>query len=893
MKDFFLWFILFLFINTYCHGQQFGTTVITHGYQLTGVAPMRGEWMYNMAKAILEKTGGRGCICTYDKISGLFKTEEGSCLNGEVILLFDWAAESNINNAGFTEAAGDLLFASLVRGLLRQQFTLHQIHFIGHSRGAVVNTEAIERLITLKNTYPSFRNIISVDHVTNIDPHDWGILGDYTDFDNHPNLNITCPSNDKPNNGVISWSGSGFNDTYFQTNINSILNGRAVDGTYNCDWSQHLQGHTEIQQSYITSIRTFSTGVSTPCGASGYRFSRIGGETRPLTSLLCDPNMHKYSTEFDFFDPMYIISNQLRRVRGIMNGSFDRQFEKIDINSRTGSINTIRHLPGWQIVNANPVKDILSNSGIVIEAVSGRSSSVIHNWLFVPPDVKALRINLKKSSSNTGSIILKAGAEMEVSFRDTLDTSQDLFTDVYFDISRFQGRIIKFSIEVAAGSSANTFSIMLKEVAFSKQIPQNLPTLFLFDLSGSMNERMPSGVSRIEEAKAAAKATLRTMANATNQGVSQEIDIRGFSGACVSDPTFPITNGFTTDFSAVENAVNRIPIPNGGTPLFEAIQSSRQKLLQRLDQTGAKQAKLIILSDGQATCTPIRPADVYAFGQYGQTTQNISTSGNPLLSSNLRYYAVGFGIDPGSPAERDLQYLAQISGGKYLNAQNQFELTRAFQKFNKIFVPKPAPALVDVPAASRDVFDRGVSTIYAEEYETALERCKTYVQQHPEDCHGIYNFALMQEANEYYKSAIASFEKYLQLCPGADDGIHVRKQIADLKQDYEAFLIFNRKVIMSDMEYLDLHFKKIQNGQSVALAQEFIAFIKEKYSYYQNLPAILEINNRAFDSASKEVFRGLSSCIETIKRNSQTWDRDATPVLSKTYIAMERLLQTF
>lgn len=426
-----------------------------------------------------------------------------------------------------------------------------------------------------------------------------------------------------------------------------------------------------------------------------------------------------------------------------------------------------------------------------------------------------------------------------------------------------------------------------------KYFCNNLPTLFLFDLSGSMNERMPSGVSRIEEAKAAAKATLRTMANATNQGVSQEIDIRGFSGACVSDPTFPITNGFTTDFSAVENAVNRIPIPNGGTPLFEAIQSSRQKLLQRLDQTGAKQAKLIILSDGQATCTPIRPADVYAFGQYGQTTQNISTSGNPLLSSNLRYYAVGFGIDPGSPAERDLQYLAQISGGKYLNAQNQFELTRAFQKFNKIFVPKPAPALVDVPATSRDVFDRGVSTIYAEEYETALERCKTYVQQHPEDCHGIYNFALMQEANEYYKSAIASFEKYLQLCPGADDGIHVRKQIADLKQDYEAFLIFNRKVIMSDMEYLDLHFKKIQNGQSVALAQEFIAFIKEKYSYYQNLPAILEINNRAFDSASKEVFRGLSSCIETIKRNSQTWDRDATPVLSKTYIAMERLLQTF
>jgi len=422
----------------------------------------------------------------------------------------------------------------------------------------------------------------------------------------------------------------------------------------------------------------------------------------------------------------------------------------------------------------------------------------------------------------------------------------------------------------------------------------SFPTLFLFDLSGSMSERGASNLPKIEEAKGAAKATLQTISNANGRGVTQEVGILAFSGGCTTDPTYAITNGFSTDMAVVENAINKIPSPGGGTPLFEAIQASRQKLEQHLDNTGAEKAKLIILSDGQATCKSIRPNDVYAFGQAGQVTQTISSaSQSGLVSTNVRYYTVGFNIAPGSPAERDLQYLAQISGGKYLNAQNQFELTKAFQKFNRIFIPKPKPELSEIPVSSREVFDRGVSTITAEDYPTALDSYKTYVQQHPEDCHGVYNLALMLEANEYYKAAIAHYEKYIQLCPGAEDESYVRKQIDILRQDYEAYLIFNRKVIMSDMEYLDLHFKKIQNGQSIALATEFIAFIKEKWAYYQNLPAILEINSRPFETTSKEVFRGLSSCVDTIKRNPQTWDRDATPVLSRTYISMERLLQLF
>lgn len=431
-----------------------------------------------------------------------------------------------------------------------------------------------------------------------------------------------------------------------------------------------------------------------------------------------------------------------------------------------------------------------------------------------------------------------------------------------------------------------------------KQIKNNnkcnklaLPSLFLFDLSGSMNEQGASGKPKIEEAKLAAKTTLQNISKSATQGVKQEIEIRGFSGGCVTDPTYPITNGFTTDVTIIENAINSIRYPDGGTPLAEAIEASKQKLQQHLNNTGAKQAKLIILSDGQATCTPIRPNGVFATGQV-----TITLSGNQQNSgtaSPIKYYAVGFNIAPGSPAERDLQYLAQISGGKYLNAQNQFELTRAFKKFNRIYIPKPAPALTSLPNTATDIFNKGLVLIENETYPEALERYREFATQNPMDCNGAFNLALMSEANDLYKAAAKYYETYLTLCPNPSDKDEVIRQIENVKKDYETYIQYNRNVIMSDMAYLDYHFKKIQNGESIALATEFVGFIKEKWLYYKNLSDILEIDTRPFKSSAQEVFRGFQDCVETIKRNPQAWDRDATPVLSRTYINMERLLSTF
>ena len=166
---------------------------------------------------------------------------ENNYLGQPLVLLPDWASgnESNVYNAGFTEGAGDALFASLVKldlnlggeignstgeiyrsdgKLIRQQGALFDspLHFIGFSRGTVVNSELIQRLGTY---YPHAGGPINVDgspvlgnngnplrdlQMTNLDPHDFyqPSLGLYSDFE-EPKVQI--------------WENVTFADNYYQT----------------------------------------------------------------------------------------------------------------------------------------------------------------------------------------------------------------------------------------------------------------------------------------------------------------------------------------------------------------------------------------------------------------------------------------------------------------------------------------------------------------------------------------------------------------------------------------------------------------------------------------------------------------------------------------------------
>lgn len=876
--------IIFLCISTFafCQNVSYGTTIITHGYQLSGEAPINindnSAWVLNMANAILERAGNQGCICIYNKLTGNFDVKKGNCGNGETILLYDWGSESNNLSKGFTEASGDALFASLIMGYKNNKFSLTGLHFIGHSRGTIVNSEAIERLLSLKKTSSIYSNSISINQVTNLDPHDWGWNGVISDYDNHPNLNIPCPQNRRPNNGTIAWKGSGFNDSYYQIgNISAILDGRPVDGTFNCDWSKIAIGHSEVHRVYIASIRDFSVGNSTPCQIGGYRLSRIGGASRPNEDNVCDKQMIKYSPEFDFLTAMKIgFSGE--RIRGIMNGGFDRG----------DGIN----IPGWEEHNGatKTRRCQIINGTLSINAYPNQQGEITHNRLYVPIEASFITFERKYNSDYAGkfTILINGNSYNSKEF----DKRDNDFVKECIDVSTFQDKIITLSF-LLENTSPVFSDIIIDNVKLSATGCKNNSTLFLFDLSGSMNGNgANSNKSKLQQAKDASKATLNSLRN-NNSGIPDEVAVLGFSGGCTSDPT-TVVSKFETDLALVESRIDAMGA-GGGTPLAEAIAASECKLANHLAQTGQNKGKLIILSDGQATCQPIRPNGVYNSGQLGQQIVTVSANqcgGSNIQQPNIKYYTIGFNIGAGSPAERDLQYLAQISGGKYLNVQSQTQLERAFRKFNRTYIPKPNPALSNLPSNSNSQFDKGVSQINSESFTSALETYQAFAGLHADDCHGAYNLALMQEANDFYKKAIANYQKYLSLCPNAPDKDFVEKQILFLEEEFKQFLLFQKEVIKSDLEYLKLHFEKIQNGQSVALAEEFKGFLKEKGDYYINLPELMGRTDRLFKKNSKEVADGLDNCAKTINRNPETWDRDATPVLSMTYLNLERLLNS-
>ncbi len=159
-----------------------GTTIITHGF--TPVSPDPPNWTLTLGRAILAADGDPsdcgaqgsqtpyGSLFVYDPSTGAWELECGSTTPiGEIVLIYNWSQESDGFNIGgtqgFAEAAGDALYAALRDPQFPAAFSsvdplADPVHFIGHSRGAVVNSDCAERLAAAG---------IAVDHVTTLDPH--------------------------------------------------------------------------------------------------------------------------------------------------------------------------------------------------------------------------------------------------------------------------------------------------------------------------------------------------------------------------------------------------------------------------------------------------------------------------------------------------------------------------------------------------------------------------------------------------------------------------------------------------------------------------------------------------------------------------------------------------
>ncbi len=135
-------------------------TILTHGFQLDPISDFTGAH-YQQPIAFMDlahlisEAGGGGVVLSYDKLTGEW-IDRQTGLSGStaltsgrpVVLVSDWYNESDISDTGFSEAAADALFASLVDLNRRTGGDIFDspLHFIGHSRGTVVNSEIIQRL---------------------------------------------------------------------------------------------------------------------------------------------------------------------------------------------------------------------------------------------------------------------------------------------------------------------------------------------------------------------------------------------------------------------------------------------------------------------------------------------------------------------------------------------------------------------------------------------------------------------------------------------------------------------------------------------------------------------------------------------------------------------------
>lgn len=216
-----------------------GITIITHGWQALQLGP--GEpppaWTLELADGIAARAGG-GRVFLHDNepasstYGDWVELPGATSLNSEIILVYNWTWESDDGENGWIQAAADQLFASLLENqttLGGQSFFdvaasdsdgILDFHFIGHSRGAVLNSLVVNRFAQSFNQY-------QIDQVTTLDPHP--ILAGVAGFP----AGVVYQGDPS----ILTYENVVYADNYFQSNgvyqNDLVFDGVSFEGTRN------------------------------------------------------------------------------------------------------------------------------------------------------------------------------------------------------------------------------------------------------------------------------------------------------------------------------------------------------------------------------------------------------------------------------------------------------------------------------------------------------------------------------------------------------------------------------------------------------------------------------------------------------------------------------------
>lgn len=241
--------------------------------------------------------------------------------------MFNWSEESDGLNPGgtrgYAEAAADALYAalrdpSLPPGFAGTSLLDGPVHFIGHSRGAVVNSDCVERLAAAG---------IAVDQVTSLDPHPVDGTLDYP-------LDLADWGDRSP----VTWNNVDFADNYWRADGGGIpaasdFDGVPIGADVDLDLGAGIEGpfdvdpvfeHSEVHAWYHGTVDLaanddgdgipiddelltdwYGSGGIPARDATGFHFSAIGQGTRPAAQPGAAPawsTFSIYNGDFEIVD---------------------------------------------------------------------------------------------------------------------------------------------------------------------------------------------------------------------------------------------------------------------------------------------------------------------------------------------------------------------------------------------------------------------------------------------------------------------------------------------------------------------------------------------------------------------------------------------------------------
>lgn len=492
--------------------------------------------------------------------------------------------------------------------------------------------------------------------------------------------------------------------------------------------------------------------------------------------------------------------------------------------------------------------------------------------------------NYKDPVCNLAGIRQRTDQEIEAEISASKIVKSKLQAEVYGANSLVFNSYYKNSPGI--GHSIDDFYISIRGAAVFPPPPTCSANLFLFDTSGSMADggKWDGGLKSLLELLERFDETTKVQAGFFPTSVMS------FAGECTKSSSRTLFD-FTLDIKSIRDRLpGTLPRPGGGTPLMISFEVAMDKLNEFIKKNPSiEDHGACLITDGEDTCGTIRPDGVWGNG--GQKLRGSALLSRVPKSTNVN--TIGYDLVPGSKGERDLQYVAFVTGGRYYNAADPRQLKRAIQKTTQSYSPRNI-ALADSQSLKfRDVLEKAGIALQQKKFVEALKLYRQLEADFKRDgktsSELYYNLAQALEANDRYKGALEYYQLYLKSSPQAADRVVVEQKVTQLRQDYKDQFEYYLKIIESDLVYLKKFYSDLFNQRNDVLAAEFAGFVTEKGEFYTNLQDILEVRTTELKNHSKDLSDGLYNLSDKV--DSNVFDRDAISLLTVPISELEELLE--